>query len=150
MIAGDGPERAGLERQAAGLGLGHRVTFRGWVSPDVVPRLINTATIVLVPSRWEGLPGVVIQTGQMARPVVGTCIWGLPEIVVHGQTGLLTAPEDSAGMADAVGALLDHAGEATRMGEAARRQVADLFGWERHVDAYDALYRSLGQEALAC
>ncbi len=150
VIAGDGPERAGLARQVAGLGLAHRVTFSGWVAPNEVPSLINTTTIVLVPSRWEGLPGVAIQAGQLARPVVGARIWGLPEIVLDGQTGLLTDPDDYVGLAAAIATLLDQPSLAARMGQAARRRVEGLFGWDRYLDAYDALYRSLGQEARAC
>jgi len=150
VIAGDGPERPTLEEQAITLGLRHLVDFRGWVAPDEVPHLMNTATLVVVPSRWEGLPGVAIQAGQMARPVVGARIWGLPEIVAHGETGLLTEPDDSDGLAEAITALLDHPEQATRMGQCARRRVENLFGWDRYVDAYDALYRSLGQEVGAC
>jgi len=150
VVAGDGPERTKLEQQAAELGLRHLVNFRGWVAPDQVPPLMNTATVVVVPSRWEGLPGVAIQAGQMARPVVGSRIWGLPEIVVHGETGLLTEPEDSAGLAEAIAALLDHPEQATRMGWRGRRRVEDLFGWGRYLDAYDALYRSLDEEVGAC
>lgn len=150
VVAGDGPERAKLERQAAELGLSHLVSFRGWVAPDLIPHLINTATLVVVPSRWEGLPGVAIQAGQMARPVVGTRIWGLPEIVAHGETGLLTEPEDCDGLADAITTLLEHPELATRMGRRARQRVKDLFAWDRYLDAYDALYRSLGQEVGAC
>ena len=150
VVAGDGPERVKLERQAAELGLEHLVSFRGWVAPDQVPQLMNTATLVVVPSRWEGLPGVAIQAGQMARPVVGARIWGLPEVVVHGESGLLIEPEDSEGLAAAIAALLDHPEQATRMGECGRRRVEDLFGWDRYLDAYDALYRSLGQEVGAC
>jgi glycogen(starch) synthase len=150
VVAGDGPERAKLERQASDLGLRHLVSFRGWIAPDQVPHLINTATLVLVPSRWEGLPGVAIQAGQMARPVVGARIWGLPEIVEHGKTGLLIEPEDCAGLADAIATLLDHPEQATRMGRGGRRRVEQLFGWDRYVDAYDVLYRSLGQGVGAC
>ena len=80
----------------------------GWVEPSGVPALLNTATVVLMPSRREGLPLVGIQAALMARPIVAAArAGGLPEIVVHGQTGLLVEKEDSRALAAAVAYLLD-------------------------------------------
>jgi len=143
VIAGDGPARAALEQQAAGLRLTHAVDFIGWVAPDKVPELMNTATIVIMPSRWEGLPIVALQATVMARPIVATSVGGLPEVVVHQQTGLLVEQEDSEALADAIAFLLDHPEAATTMGGAGRLRAQRLFSLERHVDSYDALYRTL-------
>jgi glycosyltransferase involved in cell wall biosynthesis len=79
----------------------------------------------------------------MARPVVGTGVGGLPEVVVHEKTGLLVPREDSDALAEAVAFLLDHPQTAADMGEAGRRRVARKFCWERYVDAYDALYQKM-------
>lgn len=146
VIAGDGAERDRLERQAADLNLNTSVRFVGWVAPDKVSALINTATIVVMPSRWEGLPGVAIQAAQMARPVVGTRVWGLPEVVLHEETGLVVDMDDATALSDAIARLLDHPEEAIRLGSAARRRAVDVFGWDRYLDAHDSLYRTLVQE----
>lgn len=143
IIAGGGPDRPQLERQAAELGLKDVVEFIGWVAPDKVPGLINTATIVLMPSRWEGLPSVALQASMMARPVVATPVGGLSEVIIHLETGLMVAPEDPAGLAKAIAFLLDHPELAVAMGHAGRRRVQHVFSWQRCVDAYDALYRKL-------
>jgi glycosyltransferase involved in cell wall biosynthesis len=143
IIAGDGPERWVLERQAAELNLTGVVDFVGWVSPDKVPELINAATIVIIPSRWEGLPLVALEAASMARPIVATQISGLSEIVLHQQTGLLVDPEDTVGLAGAIALLLIHPEQAAQMGRAGRSRVQELFSWEHCVDAYDALYRKL-------
>ena len=143
IVAGDGPERSALERQVAELGLGNVVDFVGWVSPHEVLSLINSATIILMPSRWEGLPSVVLQAAAMARPVVATLVSGLSEVVVHRNTGLLVEPEDARGLAQAIASLLDRPEIAVRMGQAARRRVQELFSWERCVNAYDALWQRL-------
>jgi glycosyltransferase involved in cell wall biosynthesis len=142
-IAGDGPERPTLERQVSELGLTNVVDFIGWVSPDEIFALINTSTIVIMPSRWEGLPSVVLQAAMMARPVVATRVSGLSEVVVHQNTGLLVEPEDARALAEAITLLLEQPEAAVRMGRAARRRVQEVFSWEQCVAAYDALWRRL-------
>lgn len=147
VIAGDGSERSQLERQIAELGLTARVELLGWVAPDEVPALLNMATVVLMPSRWEGLPSVALQAAMMARPVVATPVGGLSEVVLHQETGLLVAPEDGVGLAEAIAFLLEHPEVAMQMGQTARRRVQDVFSLPRCVDAYDALYQNLTRTA---
>jgi glycogen(starch) synthase len=148
MVAGDGPERRLLERRAADLGLGARVQFLGWVAPERVPELMNTASVVVVPSREEAFGITALEAGSMARPVVATRAGGLPEVVMHGETGLLVEAEDADAMGAAVAWLLEHPDTAARMGDAARRRVASEFRLERAVDAYVELYRRLAKEGL--
>jgi glycogen(starch) synthase len=147
-IAGDGPERAALERGASELKLTGFVDFIGWVSPDKVPELINTATIVLMPSRWEGFGLVALEAGLLARPVIATRVGGLPEVIADGETGILMESENSRALADAIMLLLADPEKAARIGQAARRRAQELFSWERCVAAYDTLYRRLTQEPL--
>jgi glycogen(starch) synthase len=143
VIAGDGLERAQLERQAARLSLQASVDFVGWVRPDDVPSLMNSATIVVIPSRNEGLPNVAKEASLMVRPIVATDVGGLPEAVVHEETGLLVGKEDSDALAKAITFLLDHPEAAVAMGRAGRLRAQRLFSLERYIDAYDALYRRL-------
>jgi glycosyltransferase involved in cell wall biosynthesis len=90
------------------LDLDNAVDFVGWVGPDEVAGLINTATIVVVPSRgWEALPLVALEAAFMERPVVAAKDAGLPEVVVHRETGLLVDKEDSAGLAEAMAYLIE-------------------------------------------
>ena len=143
VIAGDGPARPALERQVVELSLTDAVKFLGWVAPEQVATLINSATAVIMPSRREGLPWVALEAALMARPVVATSVGGLPEIIVHEQTGLMVKPGDSGAIAAAIQSLLDHPESARQMGENARRQAQTVFSWDRYVDAYDDLYRGL-------
>ncbi len=146
IMAGDGPERPGLEKQAADLGLLERVDFLGWVHPDKVPALINTATIVIMPSRFESFSIAALQAAHMGRPIVGTRVGGLSEFIVHRETGLLVDEEDSEGLASAIAFLLDHPDHAIRMGEEARIRVKTKFGWRQHINTYDDLYRKMIKE----
>jgi glycogen(starch) synthase len=143
LIAGDGAARNELERQAARQGISHAVEFIGWVAPERVPALINGATIVVMPSREDSLPLVALEAARMARPVVATRVGGLPEIVVHQESGLLVDKDDSTGLAHAIAFLIDNPDAAVRMGKAARRRAETVFSWEKHVNAYDALYKQL-------
>jgi glycosyltransferase involved in cell wall biosynthesis len=56
---------------------------------------MNHATIVIIPSRNEGLPNVAKEAAFLARPIVATNVGGIPEAVTHGETGLLVNREDS-------------------------------------------------------
>ena len=143
-IAGDGTDKPKLEQQARRLGLQDKVVFTGWVAPQETLDLINTATIVIVPSRWyEPAPLVAIQAAHMGRPVVGSRTGGIPELVVDRVTGLVVDKDDSEGIARAVISLVQHQDEARRMGERAKARARSVFGWQRCVDAYDALYREV-------
>jgi glycogen(starch) synthase len=144
VIAGDGSERERLQQQMIRLELANSVEFAGKVAPETAAHLIDQSTLVLIPSRLEGFGLVALEAAWMARPVVATRVGGLPEVVVHEQTGLLVENENSQALAEAIAFLLDHPETATRLGRAARSRAEAVFGWERHVDTYDALYRKLG------
>ncbi len=143
VIAGDGPARPELETRARELGIADSVEFTGWVEPDKVFELINSATLVLLPSRRETFGLVALEAALMARPVVASRVDGLPEVVADGQTGLLVDKENPAALAGAIARLLEDAGMAERMGQAARRRARELFDFERQVDAYEDLYQRL-------
>ena len=144
IIASDGPARPALERQARDLGLAGAVDFIGWVESNKLPALLNSATIVVMPSRViEGFGFVAMEAAMMGRPVVATRSGGLVEAVIHGKTGLLIEREDSQALAETIGYLLDHPQVAAKMGQAAQARAQAMFGWERHVDAFDLLYQRL-------
>jgi glycosyltransferase involved in cell wall biosynthesis len=140
MIAGDGPARLSLEKQAAALGIAGSVDFVGWVPPEKVAELINLATIVVMPSHREGLPTVALEAALMARPVVGTQVGGFPEVVLHQKTGWLVPPGDENALAEALLLLLNEPRIAVELGEAARIRARKVFSFERYIDAYENLY----------
>jgi glycosyltransferase involved in cell wall biosynthesis len=143
-IAGDGIDRPRLEEQARRLKVDDRIVVAGWVAPTKILELINSATIVIVPSRWfEPAPLVAIQAAHMGRPVVGARTGGIPELVVDGVTGVVVEKDDSEAIARAVIHLLGNPDEARAMGERGKARARSLFGWQRCIDAYEALYRSL-------
>lgn len=149
VLAGDGPERPRLERQARDLGIAHRTHFAGWVPPARMPAVLSAASVVVVPSRWEdAFPVVALEAAWMARPVVAAGVGGLPESVADGETGLLVEPEDARGLADALATMLEDPDRAARMGRAARERARTTFGVERYADDYEQLYRHLTEESI--
>ncbi|MGI9038498.1 MAG: glycosyltransferase family 4 protein, partial [Gemmatimonadota bacterium] len=143
-IGGDGPERDSLASQAESLGIGSSTGFPGWIPPSAVPSLIDTASVVLVPSRdEEGFGLVALQAAQMARPVVASGIGGLTEVVVDGETGVLVEPDDPGAIAREVSRLVRDPERAAEMGRSGRVRARREFGGDRFVAQYIALYGRL-------
>jgi glycogen(starch) synthase len=145
VVAGAGPALPQLKAFTSKAGLEDHVRFLGWVAPERIPELINTATLVLVPSRWREAFGLVaLQAASQARPVIAARVGGLPEVVAEGETGLLVPKEDPAALAGAVLQLLSDPDRAIRLGEQGRWRARDRFSWEAHLDAFASLYRRFG------
>jgi glycogen(starch) synthase len=141
LLVGEGPERAALEGLAHELGLAEAVHFPGPVPPEDVPALLDAASLVVVPSRWDEPFGLVaLEAALMERPVVATRAGGLVEVVEHGTTGRLVAREDPLALADAVIHLLENPAQADHLGRMARRRAMERFAWGRCVDEYEKLY----------
>ena len=142
VIAGNGGAREQLEEQAQRLGVSDRVMFPGWVKHEDVPALMNEATVVVMPSRWEEAFGLVaLEAALMERPVIAARVGGLPEVVVDCVTGILVDKENSEELASAISRLLKNPEEAIKMGRAARARAEAMFTLEHHIDAYESLYR---------
>ncbi|MBN1271358.1 MAG: glycosyltransferase family 4 protein [Candidatus Aminicenantes bacterium] len=141
-IAGNGPALSELKEKARALGLSSRVKFKEEIQHEEVAKLINTATLMIVPSRWREAFGLVaLEAAQMGRPVVASKTGGLEEAVVHQKTGILVDKNDGESLAEAVIYLLDRPKEASEMGAAARQRARTKFSMKRYVDRYYHLYR---------
>lgn len=127
-----------LRTEAARLGVSDRVVFAGY--RDDVPALLAGCDVFCLPSRLEGLPLVVLEAMAQARPVVASAVGGTPELVVHGETGLLVPPGDLDALAAALGSLLDDPTLAARMGEAGRERVLTRFSAAETAERVLGLY----------
>lgn len=146
-IAGGGHALDSLRRRAAARGVAEAVEFTGPVARERVPELIETATVVAIPSRWrEPFCLVAVEAAQAARPVVATGIAGLRETVANGETGTLVPLEDAAALGRALVEVLDEPRRAEQLGAAGRARAARRFGIDACVDAHDELYRRLAAD----
>jgi len=101
LLLGRGPERKPLERLARSLGIADRVAFVGEVPPPVVAEYLRASDIVLISSRAEGNPTVLVEALGCGRPVVAFRVGGIPDIL-DSRAGILVEPEDVDSLARAV------------------------------------------------
>ncbi|MCL6554171.1 MAG: glycosyltransferase family 4 protein [Firmicutes bacterium] len=141
LLVGDGPLRRVVEVRISRGGQAGRVQLLG--TRDDIPALLRSADIFVLSSRWEGLPLAVVEAMMAGLPVVATAVGGIPETVLHGETGLLVPPGDAHALASALHRLLQDADLRRRMGEAGRRRAMACFTQQRMVDATVALYRQI-------
>jgi len=136
-IVGDGPLRAELERLAGELGA--PVIFTG-VRRDA-RALMGAADVVVMPSRWEGLPLSALEALASGTPLVATNVRGLRELLTDGETALLVAEEPDA-LAAAIRRVLEDRELAQRLSEAGRR-VEGAGSDEALVAGFLAVYERL-------
>lgn len=139
-LAGDGPERGALERQAQALGVAERVRFLGW--RDDAAALFAAADVVAVPSRHEPLGNVVIEAFSLRRPVVAAAVEGPSWLIRDGDSGLLVPAEDAAALAAALSRVLNDPALARRLAEGGRARYAEDFAEDAICARYDALFRA--------
>jgi len=146
VIAGEGPERAGLEELAGRLGIADRVLLIGARSD--VGDLLAAFDIAVCCSDFEGGPLSVMEYMEAGLPVVATRVGGLPEMVQENRTGLLVPPRDPAALASALGDVISDRGEAERLGDAGRGLWAERYDIRVWIGRLEALYeRLLGRTA---
>lgn len=137
VLAGTGPERPGLERLAADLGVpAHFLGFRA----DVQPAL-DAADVFVLPSRAETLGYALLEAMAAGMACVGTRVGGIPEVIADGETGFVVPPRDPAALAAALGSLLTDLALRARFGAAGRERVAEHFHERDMVRRTIDLYR---------
>jgi glycosyltransferase involved in cell wall biosynthesis len=130
VMVGDGELRGAVEQEIRSLGLSDVVILAGWRRD--VPEIMKCLDVLLMTSRWEGLPRVYLEASCCGVPIVGTAVDGASEAVVEGKNGFLRTPGDIEGLAEKVLWLLDHPVEARDMG----RKGMDL---SRRFDCYEVV-----------
>jgi glycosyltransferase involved in cell wall biosynthesis len=146
VIAGSGDEQESIEQLIQQLRLTDRVKLVGRVEGAKKTWLLQNATAVVLPSRgWEAFPLVVLEAYAAGRPVVGSRIAGLEDVIIPEQTGLLFESESHEELATALRRVRDDAGWLQQAGANARARAED-YSWDeiarRHVDMYTGLRQS--------
>lgn len=141
VILGQGELHESLTRQVHHLGLDKHVVLPGFRT-DVLS-LMKTADMFVMSSTMEGLGTSLLDAMACARPIVATETGGIPEVVVHEETGLLVAPRDADSLADAMITLLKDETRARQYGAAGYERVHRRFSVEHMVRETVAVYETL-------
>ncbi|MDY3552543.1 glycosyltransferase [Gemmata sp. JC717] len=140
-VAGEGEQRAQLERLHADLGLGNRFVLRGSVSD--VPGFLRGVDIAVLPSHSEGMSNALLEYMAAGRAVIATDVGANAQLLDDGRCGVVVPPGDEAAIVSAIGALLANPLQAAGYGAAARRRVAAEYSREAMTKRFEAYYRNL-------
>jgi glycosyltransferase involved in cell wall biosynthesis len=143
VLLGDGPEHQAIEAEVRRLGLGHLVDVLGRVANEKVPALMSTASATVLPSYMPGetFPLCLIEGMAMRLPAIGSRWFGIPDIVTHGETGIIVEPRDVAGLAHAIEVLVTLPELARRMGQNGYERAMKLFTSDAVAESYERIYR---------
>lgn len=143
LLVGALPAKAEtLREKAAARGIGDIVSIL--LHREDIPQILSASDVTVDASyAGLGLTGTLRESLAVETPVIGTDIEGNPELVVHGETGLLVKPHDPAGIADAVLSTASDSAAAKNMAAAGRRRVEARFSTRVKVERTEALYRRL-------
>ncbi|MBI5190027.1 MAG: glycosyltransferase family 4 protein [Nitrospirae bacterium] len=139
VLAGEGPVRPYIDQWKEEFGIAGAVTMLGH-RDDVETVIAGFDISVMASYASEGIPQFALQSMASGKPVVGTDVGGIPEVVKDGITGLVVPPKDPAALAAAIKGLLSDRALMARMGEAGRSLVLERHTADRMLDDIEAVY----------
>ena len=141
VIAGDGEKADELRRLASALGIADRTHWLGWRSDAA--DLMSAFDLLLVPSLWEGFGLVLLEAMARRVPVIASRVGAIPEVIIHGESGILVEPRDVAAQAGAMARLLDDRALRKYMGLLGAARLEERFSVKRMVEGTIAVYEQV-------
>ena len=145
-LAGDGPQRAFLEKKAETLGIRDRVTFHGFVGHERLAELYRSSDVFALPSivmgsygRQDVIPNVLAEAMAVGLPVVGSRIGGVAELIDDGESGLIVQERDAVALADALERIWEDRSLANRLSAKGREKVERIWNREKNLAELAAL-----------
>lgn len=146
IIVGEGPLKMQLTRQASESHVGDIVFFLGF--REDVPQILGSLDLFVLSSYLEGLGSSLLDAMACRLPIVATNVGGIPEVVTHGETGLLVPPRNPKALAGAILKLYENRELAVQLAEKGFAQVHKKFSAEamagKVVNLYERLARKKG------
>ncbi|WLD93008.1 glycosyltransferase family 4 protein [Alkalihalobacillus sp. AL-G] len=115
FIVGKGDLDKSLKKLTKDLKIEHLIYFLGF--REDIPQIIKESNIVILPSLWEGLPNALIEAMAGKKPIIGTSVGGIPELLEHGENGLLIRPKNIDDIIHSIRTLINNPKLAETMGE---------------------------------
>lgn len=141
VLVGDGPERSMAEKYCRDNNLMKHVLFVG--KQDNLPDLLSCADVLLLPSETESFGLVALEAMSCEVPVVATQVGGLPEVVVHGETGYLAPVGAVDVMAGYCLQIIEDRNLRRKLGQAGRQRAVDVFDQKKIVPLYEKFYEKV-------
>jgi len=141
FIAGEGPERAKLESLCEILGMRERIFFLGHVSQ--MPAYLSCLDLFVQPSRSEGLSLSLLEAGATGLPLIASAVGGIPEIIRHGETGLLVPAEDVIALEKAMSWLISQPRNREKLGLEAAADIRSRFAEENMLRETEKVYEEI-------
>lgn len=140
-IIGDGPEEERLRSLLDRIDMTSRIRMLGYQS-DVREILSRLDIVVLTSYANEGVPQSLLQAMAMGKPVIGTTVGGIPEVIDDGVNGYLIPPRDADACAERIVELIQNPARRAEMGRAGRARVEKEFSFEGMLDQVEAVYHA--------
>jgi glycosyltransferase involved in cell wall biosynthesis len=138
-LAGDGPDRPRLERKAQALGVSDRIRFLGTLSRPDLLHAYGSATVFVLPSRFEGFPLVILEAWAAGLPVIATEVGGVPDLCNSGNA-ILVPSDHPKPLADAMISLARDPARRESLGSAGRSLVEERYTWDTIAQEYERVY----------
>lgn len=148
LLVGDGVQRLEVHETVERHGITKDVMFLG--TQDNILSILSAADLFLLPSEKESFGLGALEAMACHVPVVASETGGLPEVVVHGETGFLAPVGDVDTMSSYALEILSDEGKLRKMGEAARRRTEDVFDSHLIVPQYEEFYQGTLQGPADC
>ena len=140
-IAGEGWFRSNAELLAEKLGIQSRITWHGWCNETQLNELYQQCFAVIFPSIWPEPAGLItLEAYTHSRPVVTSAVGGIPEYMLHGETGILVESNNTQQLADAISKLADNYHTCLQIGAQGHAFHQENFTLSMHVKKLDEIY----------
>jgi glycosyltransferase involved in cell wall biosynthesis len=150
-IAGDGTELAYLKKITEDLDMKNIVRFFGHQTPEKLTHLYDNSAIIAAPSLGpDNLPIVCIEAMATGRPVIGSDIGGIPDLIENGKNGILIPPNDPDSLADSINILLDDRELMEKMGENGRQKAESKFSAKTYTEKTIRVYEDIINKKTKC
>lgn len=145
-LVGEGPLREQIERQCKSSGLNGRIQFHGALTRTEIAKLFQQIDVMVLPSvptsngKREGIPVALMEAMACGIPVISSNLSGIPELVMHDVTGILTEPSDVTGIFDGLQKMVQNSLFRQHLGSAGRDFVLNEFNQDQSIEQLVSLF----------